>query len=46
VGVCKSGSLSHPLYLRFLFLPGVSVLHVLEKRSERSPQSFKEWEDV
>jgi hypothetical protein len=35
VGVCESGSLSHPLYLRFSFLPGVGELLVIEKIGEK-----------
>jgi hypothetical protein len=35
VGVCESGSLSDHLYPRFSILPGVGVLHVIEKRGEK-----------
>jgi hypothetical protein len=35
VGVSELESLSHPLCLKFSFLPGVGVLHVLEKRGEK-----------
>jgi hypothetical protein len=33
--VCESGSLSHPIYLRFSFLSGVGMLHVIRKRGEK-----------